>query len=159
MTPGAAARAWLRRYRGGALSTISERLAGHPFGSVVPYVPDSDASPLILISRLAEHTRNIGADARVSLLIHDPASDLQAGARLTLVGQAAGVGHDSETLKARYLRYLPDADRLFALGDFALYRIAPRQIRWIGGFGDIRWIAGDDFRPSIFGLRSSAPPS
>lgn len=147
MTPGAAARAWLRRYRGGVLSTISERLAGHPFGSVVPYLPDHDANPIILISRLAEHTRNIGADARVSLLVHDPAADLQAGARLTLVGKAKGADGDTERLKARYLRYFPDSGRLFALGDFALYRIEPHQLRWIGGFGDIRWIAEHDFRP------------
>jgi putative heme iron utilization protein len=157
MTPGAAARTWVRRYRGGVLSTISERLAGHPFGSVVPYVLDHDASPVILISRLAEHTRNIGADARVSLLVHDPAADFQAGARLTMVGQATGVDRDHETLKSRYLRYIPDAERLFALGDFALYRVQPRQIRWIGGFGDIRWIAEDDFRPPANRLSEQEP--
>ena len=157
MTPGSAARAWLRRYRGGVLSTISVRLAGHPFGSVVPYVPDHDANPVILISRLAEHTRNIGVDARVSLLVHDPTADLQAGARLTLVGKAKAVDGDTELLKARYLRYLPDADRLFALGDFALYRLQSHQLRWIGGFGDIRWIAEDDFRPPVNRLAEQEP--
>lgn len=147
MTPGAAARAWLRRHRGGVLSTISERLAGHPFGSVVPYVPDHNARPVFLISRLAEHTRNIAADARVSLLVHDPAGDLQAGGRLTLVGSAARQADHDELLKARYLRYFPDAGRLFALGDFSLYEIHPHQLRWIGGFGDIRWIGSGEYCP------------
>jgi putative heme iron utilization protein len=147
MSPGTAARAYLRRHHGGFLSTISARLAGYPFGSVAPYVPDHDARPLILISRLAEHTRNLDADARASLLVNDPAGDLQAGARLTLVGDAAPIDHGTEDLKARYLSYVPDAEQLFALGDFTLYRIEPRRLRWIGGFGDIRWIPAEDYRP------------
>ena len=147
MSAGAAARAYLRRYHGGALSTISKRLAGHPFGSVVPYVLDHEARPVILISRLAEHTRNIEGDARVSLLVNDPAGDIQAGARLTLVGDAARAGGGLEALRARYLNYFPDAARLFALGDFALYEIRPRELRWIGGFGDIQWIPAEAYVP------------
>lgn len=147
MSAGAAARAYLRRYHGGALSTISKRLAGHPFGSVVPYVLDHDAQPVILISQLAEHTRNIEGDARVSLLVNDPAGDIQAGARLTLVGNAARADGGLEALQARYLNYFPDAARLFALGDFALYQIRPLQLRWIGGFGDIQWIPVEAYVP------------
>lgn len=147
MSPGAAARAYLRRHHGGVLSTISKRLAGYPFGSVVPYVLDHDARPVILISRLAEHTQNIDGDARVSLLVNDSADDIQAGARLTLVGDAERAHGDLELLRARYLSYFPDAGKLFALGDFALYRVGPRHLRWIGGFGDIRWIAAEAYFP------------
>ena len=147
MSAGAAARSYLRRYHGGVLSTISKRLAGHPFGSVVPYVLDHDAQPVILISQLAEHTRNIGDDPRVSLLVNDPAGDIQAGARLTLVGSAAKLEGNLKALQARYLSYFPDAARLFALGDFALYRIRPLQLRWIGGFGDIQWIPAEAYVP------------
>src|SRR5262249_4316818 len=131
---------------GGVLSTISTRLAGYPFGSVVPYLLDHEARPVILISRLAEHTRNLDADARSSLLVHDSSTDLQAGARLTLVGNAARVDQGIDSLKARYLGYFPESERLFALGDFALYRIEPERLRWIGGFGDIRWVAPEDYR-------------
>lgn len=149
MSTGAAARAYLRRYHGGVLSTISKRLAGHPFGSVVPYVLDHEAQPVILISQLAEHTRNIESDARVSLLVHDPNGDIQAGARLTLVGNAARADGDLEALQARYLNYFPDAARLFALGDFTLHRIRPLQLRWIGGFGDIQWIPAEAYVPPV----------
>jgi len=154
MSAGAAARAYLRRYHGGVLSTISKRLAGHPFGSVVPYVLDHDAQPAILISRLAEHTRNIDGDARVSLLVNDPAGDIQTGARLTLVGNAARAEGGLEALRARYLSYFPDAARLFALGDFALYQIRPLQLRWIGGFGDIQWISAEAYAPPASRLAS-----
>jgi len=147
MSPGAAPRAYLRRHHGGVLSTISKRLAGYPFGSVVPFVLDHEARPAILISRLAEHTRNIGSDGRVSLLVNDASGDLQAGARLTLVGDAARAEGNLEILRTRYLSYFPDAHRLFALGDFMLYHIQPRQLRWIGGFGDIQWISDADYFP------------
>ena len=145
MSAGAAARAYLRRHQGGVLSTISEKLGGYPFGSLVPYVLDHDARPVILISRLAEHTRNISRDARVSLLVSDAGADIQAGARLTLAGDAARADTGLEALQARYLGYFPDAGRLFALGDFALYLIRPRQLRWIGGFGDIQWIPAEAY--------------
>jgi len=147
MSAGAAARAYLRRYHGGALSTISKRLGGHPFGSVVPYLLDHQGWPVILISRLAEHTGNIEGDSRVSLLVSDPAGDIQAGARLTLVGNAARADGGLEALRARYLNYFPDAARLFALGDFTLYQIRPLQLRWIGGFGDIQWIPAEAYVP------------
>jgi hypothetical protein len=147
MSAGAAARVYLRHHHAGVLSTISKKLAGYPFGSVVPYVLDHEAQPLILTSRLAEHTRNIESDARVSLLVNDPAGDVQAGARLTLVGNAARADGGLEALRARYLNYFPDAERLFALGDFALYQIRPLQLRWIGGFGDIQWISTESYVP------------
>jgi hypothetical protein len=147
MNAGAAARGYLRRHHAGVLSTVSKKFAGYPFGSVVPFVLDHEACPIILISRLAEHTRNIDGDARVSLLAQDRGDDVQAGARLTLVGDAGNADDGVEALRARYLGYFPDASRLFALGDFALYRIRPRQLRWIGGFGDIQWIAAEAYRP------------
>ena len=145
MNPGTAARGYLRRHHRGMLSTISARMAGYPFGSVVAFVLDHVARPVFLISRLAEHTRNIGADGRVSLLVNDPAADPQAGSRLTVVGDASQVEEDA-ALKERYLAFFPDARRLFALGDFALYRIEPRRLRWIGGFGDIEWIEAEAYR-------------
>lgn len=135
----ASARALLRARHAGALATISQRLDGYPFGSVVDFVLDEEARPVFLISTLAQHTQNIDADARVSLLVHEEESDLQAAARLTVVGDAQRVATD-EALKARYLRYIPNAAQYFAIHDFFFYRIEPKQWRYIGGFGDIHWI-------------------
>jgi putative heme iron utilization protein len=144
---GCAARRYLRHHHFGVLSTLSKKLAGHPFGSLVPFVLDHAARPAILISRLAEHTGNIDADPRVSLLVHTAGTDAQAAARLTLVGNAARVSADVTALEARYLRYVPDAVRLLALGDFCFYRIEPLRLRFIGGFGDIQWIAAAAYTP------------
>ena len=75
------ARRLLRRQQHGVLSTLSKKLDGYPFGSVTPFVLDHQARPVILISTLAEHTKNIAADPRVSLLAHDTSTDIQANAR------------------------------------------------------------------------------
>jgi putative heme iron utilization protein len=147
MNLGAEARRYLLRRRHGVLSTLSRKFAGYPFGSVTPYLLDHAARPVILISKLAEHTRNIDADPRVSLLVRDTGDDVQAGARLTLIGDAGRATDMPESLRARYVRYVPDAERLLALGDFSFYRIEPRQLRFIGGFGAIHWIAAENYAP------------
>jgi heme iron utilization protein len=147
MSEGAEARRFLRSRRHGVLSTLSRRHDGYPFGSVVPFVLDHEARPVIFISRLAEHTRNIEADSRVSLLVSDPGDDVQAGARLTLVGEAGRAGGDIEAMRARYLGYHPAAEQLMTLGDFAFYVIKPRALRFIGGFGHIHWVSAAAYQP------------
>ena len=147
MNPARAARQFLRRQRHGVLSTLSKKLGGYPFGSIVPLVVDHAARPTLLISRLAEHTRNIDADPRVSLLVHAESTDVQAAPRLTLVGDAAHPGDDRPALEARYLRYIPQAARLISMGDFNFYRIEPQALRFVGGFGDMQWIAAAGYTP------------
>jgi len=138
------ARRLLRRQQHGVLSTLSKKLNGYPFGSVTPFVLDHQARPVILISTLAEHTKNIEADPRVSLLAHDTSTDIQANARVTVVGNCARM-EDQTALRARYLRYFPGAADYFATHDFFFYRIEPAHIRFIGGFGAIHWIEVSHF--------------
>ncbi len=138
------ARQFLRSTRSGILSTISAKFAGYPFGSVAPFVLDQDGQPLILISTLAEHTRNIIANPKVSLLAFAGAEDLQANSRLTLMGDASKVSQDDSQLRARYLRYFPQAKGYFDTHDFSFYRINIQQARYIGGFGRISWVAGEE---------------
>jgi heme iron utilization protein len=139
------ARQLLRAHRYGALSTLSQKFDGHPFGSICPYLVDHDGSLLILISDLAEHTKNIKADPRVSLVTHsqdDP--HIQAQGRVTLVGTAQHVAERTATSK-RYLRYFPEAATWLALQDFQFYRITPQAIRYIGGFGKIHWASLENY--------------
>lgn len=133
----------LRSCRSGALATLSARLDGHPFASVVPFMTDFDASPVLLVSRLAEHTRNIAFDARVSLMVHDSNADVQAAARLTIVGTCTRIDPGAP-LRDRYLRLFPAAADLLAL-DFDFHRIEPIAIRYIGGFGRIHWLSPEVF--------------
>lgn len=147
MSLASEARQFLRGTRSGILSTISARFEGYPFGSVAPFVLDHEGQPLILISTLAEHTKNINADPKVSLLVFAGAEDLQASARLTLIGDARKAEKNDPLLRARYLRYFPSAEQYFDAHDFYFYRIQIRQARYIGGFGKISWIASKELAP------------
>lgn len=144
------ARKLLRAEHVGFLSTLSHKLGGYPFGSAVSTLTDDLARPLFLISQLAEHTRNIEQDARASFLVHEQSVDIQAGERLTLVGNAVPVA-TSEQLKARYLRYFPGAEQYLAL-DFSFYRIEPVTLRYIGGFGVAQWISPTEILPPLNSL-------
>lgn len=146
MTIGQDARRYLRAHRSGALSTLSAKLGGYPFGSIVPFALDRDCRPVILVSALAEHTRNLAADPRVSLIVHDYAEDVQAGARLTLAGDAARLEGDTGA-QTRYLRQFTAAHDLLALGDFSFWAIAPKRLLFIRGFGRIDWIDAAEFAP------------
>ena len=141
-----AARQLLRAHRYGALCTLSKKFDGHPFGSITPYLVDHDGSLLILISTLAEHTRNIQNDPRVSLITHNQEdSHIQTQGRITVVGTASSMAEREQAGK-RYLRYFPEAQTYFAMHDFSFYRIVPQALRYIGGFGDIHWVKADRYR-------------
>src|SRR5688572_9544560 len=88
---------FLLRTRGkGMLATISKRIEGWPFGSIVPYAIDRRGRPIILIAGIAEHTKNIEHDDRVSLLLQEPEGegDIQAKGRLTFLGRAEMIPDD-----------------------------------------------------------------
>jgi heme iron utilization protein len=125
----------------GVLSTHSVDIEGYPFGSIAPYTLNYDGEPILLISDIAQHTRNIKRNNKVSLTVFDRhADDPQAGGRLTWVGDAEPIDpHDSAT-RDRYLRYFPSAESYFETHDFSFYRIRLRRARFIGGFGQIYWI-------------------
>ena len=134
----------------GALATLSVDPAteGFPFGSVVPYALDEEGRPLILISDIAQHTRNVIADPRVSLLVSEQETDdPQAGWRVTFVGRMVRLERDGDDgfNHARYVAQVPDAPSYYDAHGFGLWRMEVARIRFIGGFGKIHWVESDDF--------------
>ncbi|MGH9272564.1 MAG: HugZ family protein [Ilumatobacteraceae bacterium] len=131
----------------GTLATLDA--AGYPFGSVVSYALDESGDPLFVISQLAEHTRNVAADRRASLLAAEPAdgTDPLARGRVTLIGDVAAVP-DAEQAAAVAIvaARVPDVAGYASYGDFACHRLQVRSIRWVGGFGEMDWIGLDDYR-------------
>ena len=128
----------------GVLSTHSIDVEGYPFGSIAPYALDYQGQPAILISEIAQHTRNIKHDKRVSLTVFDPrANDPQAASRLTWIGDAEPIDPSETDIRERYFRYFPSAESYFETHDFSFYRIGLRRARFIGGFGQIFWIEPD----------------
>lgn len=134
----------LKEYRG-ALSTLSQSHSGFPFGSAVPYCLDASGLPLLLISRIAQHTRNLQADGRCSLLVGERgAEDVQAAGRLTLLAHAERLADEAaiEAAAARYYRYFPAARDYHRAHDFDFWVLRPDRWRFIGGFGAIHWLQG-----------------
>ena len=126
----------------GLLSTHSLEHAGYPFGSVVPYVLDQDGLPLLLLSHLSQHTKNLDADGRCGLtVVEEGAGDVQERGRLSAVGDVTPSGPyaDSE----RYFRYFPHTRMYFEQLRFSFYRFTPVRFHWNGGFATARWFGID----------------
>ena len=145
-----AARALLLSCYDGVLATLSVDVPGYPFGSVVPYCLDQQGRPLILIASIAQHTKNVRADARVSLTVFDRTQpDLQAAGRVTVLGDARRLSEEQRAQALRYYRYFPPSYDYDRTHDFAFHAIEPRRVRFIGGFGAIHW-----FEPAVAMLRN-----
>jgi hypothetical protein len=117
---------------------------GSPYASLVLLALDHDASPLLLLSDLAEHSRNIAGDTRISLLI-DGTAGLEApltGSRASLTGTVAPL--EDERLMARFVNRHPSAAAYAGFGDFRLHRMDLARAHLVAGFGRIRWIEGSD---------------
>jgi heme iron utilization protein len=136
--PSRLARSLLRRSRQGALATLMAG-SGDPYCSLVNVASHSDASPILLISRLALHTRNILADNRVSLMLDERAAgDPLEGARIMLAGRAEeAAGDQADILRRRYLNAHPSAEVFVDFKDFSFFRIVPSAAHLVAGFGRI----------------------
>jgi putative heme iron utilization protein len=131
--------ALLAGQRHGVLATLSARHAGWPFASVTPYALSAHGEPILLLSALAEHTRNITADPRASLFVQqEDAADPQAAGRVTVLGRVEPV--DDADLRQRYVERHPQAASYFAMADFGLFLLRPDTARFVGGFGDMGWL-------------------
>jgi putative heme iron utilization protein len=132
------ARSLLRRSRQGALATLMPD-SGDPYCSLVNVASNWDGSPILLISRLALHTRNVLADSRVSLMLDERAEgDPLEGARIMLAGRAEEAGDADEViLHRRYLNAHPSAEVFVNFKDFSFFRIIPAGAHLVAGFGRI----------------------
>jgi hypothetical protein len=148
--PSNLARSLLRRSRQGALATLMAG-SGNPYCSLVNIASHPDGSPILLISRLALHTRNIMDDPRVSLMLDErTGGDPLEGSRIMLSGRAeqAAMG-DRELLRRRYLNAHPSAEAFAGFGDFSFFRIRPNGAHLVAGFGRIVDLNPEQFLTDI----------
>ncbi len=143
-------RSLLRRSRQGALATLMAG-SGDPYCSLVNVASHADASPILLISRLALHTKNILADTRVSLMLDERAAgDPLEGARIMLAGRAEEASGDlAALLRRRYLNAHPSAEAFVDFKDFSFFRITPIGGHLVAGFGRIIDLAPEQFLTDI----------
>lgn len=145
-----AARRLMRHGRSAMLATaLAERArgeAGWPYGSLVTVALDCDASPILLFSDLSDHTRNIKADPRASLLFEAASrrANPQTGPRVTVLGRVELT--DDERLKRRFLARHPEARMYAAFKDFRFHRMTIERAHFVGGFARAVWIDGERMR-------------
>jgi heme iron utilization protein len=133
--PRVSAKKLIREGRSGALGTLMPG-SGDPYCSLVNLATAADGAPVLLISKLAVHTKNILADPRVSLMIDERREgDPLQGARVMLMGTAAATG-DAD-IRRRYLARQPEAEMFVGFADFAFYRIELKAAHLVAGFGRI----------------------
>jgi putative heme iron utilization protein len=140
----------IRKERVAHLGTLR---AAAPLVSMTLYMPESDFGAFYVhVSRLAWHTQDMLQDARVALSIaetDDGRADPFTLARVTLRGEAAQLaneGTEFERLKKAWLARFPQQAVNFELADFSFWRIAPREARFVAGFGRIHNISADDLK-------------
>jgi len=137
----------LHRVALGTLATHSRQPQGFPYPTILPFALDARHRPTILVSRLAEHTRNLEGDARAGFLVADaPDGNVLDAQRVTLLGTFEPIDA-SPLFVRRYLRFQPDAERYLALGDFAFWAMSIERLRYIGGFGMMGWLDGSELDP------------
>ncbi len=138
-TPAETCRRLLRSVDRASLATSMADGSG-PYASLVLIAATPVGEPLMLLSDLADHTRNFQADPRVSLMIDGTAGldDPLTGARATLQGRIEKV--EDDLLRTRYVRRHPSARFYAGFRDFNLYRIVPERAHLVAGFGRIHWV-------------------
>ena len=133
--PKASAKKLMREARSGALATLMAG-SGDPYCSLVNVATAVDGTPLLLISRLAVHTRNVLADPRASLMLDErKEGDPLQGARVMLMGTVAKT--ESADARRRYLAYQPEAEMFAGFADFAFYELKLKGAHLVAGFGRI----------------------
>lgn len=146
--PRRAARKLLCEARSGALATVTS--AGRPYASLVNVATLPDGSPLMFLSRLAVHTRNLLADPHVSLMLDErKEGDPLEGARVSLMGTVATT--EAVAARRRYLARQPEAELFVDFADFAFYRVTLASAHLVAGFGRIVDLPASDLLIDLHG--------
>jgi heme iron utilization protein len=147
LTPAEEARTLLARTSVGALATLTAD--GAPWASLVTFGLLEDGAPVLCLSHLAEHGRNLAADARASLMVAqpDPPADPLAAARVTLAGRAERPADPAAHAAARaaHLTGAPAAAIYVDFSDFTLWVLRIERVRWVGGYGRMDSAAAADY--------------
>src|SRR4029078_6849034 len=150
--PKTAAKTLMREARSGALGTLMAG-SGDPYCSLVNIATAAHGAPLLLISQLAIHTKNILADARVSVMLDErKEGDPLQGARVMLMGSA--VKSESEDVRRRYLAHQPEAEMFAGFKDFAFYEVKLKGAHLVAGFGRIVDLKPSDILVKLAGAET-----
>src|SRR5690242_17927654 len=135
-TPAEEARTLVAATNVATLATLSED--GTPWASLVTFGALDDGAPVLLVSTLAEHGRNLARDGRASIVVAQPSptGDPLAAGRVTLAGVArTPEGARADAACAAYADAVQQASLFAGFSDFSLYVLEVERVRWVGGYG------------------------
>jgi hypothetical protein len=140
-SPVEMARALMRSRDRAVLCTALANGDGQPYGSLVAAAPDEDGSPLLFLSDLSEHAKNLAQEPRAALVFTAPEGEADPldRPRVTVLGRIVRCDGDEAKLR-RYVARHPAAEQYRAFRDFHLYRLDVTRVHLVAGFGVIRWI-------------------
>ena len=133
----------------GTLASLTA--TGDPWASLVTYGL-LDGAPVLCVSNLAEHGRNLAADPRASIAIVGPSTDPDplAGARITLAGEVSRpVGDDLVAARDAHLAAVPAAKYYIDYSDFSMWVLRVQRVRWVGGYGRMDWASGSEYVAAV----------
>lgn len=139
-----------------ALATL-QTADGAPAVSMAPFAYSAGGDFVIHVSRLAQHTQNMEADPRVSLMItqaEGPDTMPQALTRLMIQGHAHRLEEGSAQhadARARYIARFPSSESMMEFGDFGLFGITPTEARFVGGFARAFGVSPQELRSAAGG--------
>jgi hypothetical protein len=146
-SPAEEARTLVSSMTVGYLATVGED--GAPWCSLVVYGPTADGDPVLLVSTMAEHGRNLMGDPRASLALNDPSApgDPLDRPRITLAGRAVQPqGERAEQALDAHVAAIPGAMLYAGWDDFTLWVLEVERVRWVGGFAVMDTISREDYR-------------
>jgi putative heme iron utilization protein len=145
-TPAEEARTLLAMAGGGTLATLSED--GGPWASLVAVAALGDGAPVLVVSTLAEHGRNLLRDPRASLVVVEPSAgeDALRHGRVTLSGRAEQPsGSEERRARDAFEAAVPSSAEYIAFGDFRIWVLRVERARWVGGFGRMATVTSDAY--------------
>ena len=149
---GAEMKGLIREGKIASLATMYSSMAtkgeNYPYTSLVPYIVDKEGRPIVFISDLAMHTKNLKRNSKCSLMVSKiNEDDIFNSARVTLIGTMEKVPEkEIEEIKKIYFEKYPVSKDLLDMWDFSFYRMEVEHIHYIGGFGDINWYQKDQIK-------------
>jgi hypothetical protein len=138
---------FIKQHAYGVLSTHSLAETGYPFGSITPYIITPDGDIAIYISELAEHTKNIIDNNKVSLTVFElnNPTNPNDGPRISCLAEAVATKNTDE-LKSLYLEKFPDAEMTLSLPGFTFYLLKLHKVRLVAGFGKVKWLSAEQIQ-------------
>ena len=120
-----------------------------PYSSLVLFCPDNRGFPVMMLSDLADHVKNLNADGAASMMIDGTSGESLAGPRVSVEGRVTKITDDTDIqpLKTAFIARHPEAAIYADFTDFNLYRMTPSRLHLIAGFGRIHWLDADDVFP------------